>query len=85
MVFCIHCAPVLGESGCMYSGFGISGSAFPATIQRQLWNLYRQSSAGTISMRKKYFARGSNPVTRALIGGNIRLLTENENIKTRAD
>ena len=34
-----------------------------------------------MSMRKKYFARGSNPVTRALIGGNMRLLTESETIR----
>lgn len=30
--FCIHCSPLLGESGWMYILFGISGSAFPATI-----------------------------------------------------
>ena len=32
--FCIHCSPVDGESGWMYIRFGISGSAFPATIHR---------------------------------------------------
>lgn len=32
--FCIHCSPVEGESGWMYIRFGISGSAFPATIHR---------------------------------------------------
>lgn len=32
--FCIHCSPVDGLSGCMYIRFGISGSAFPATIHR---------------------------------------------------
>lgn len=34
-------------------------------------------------MRKKYFARGSRPVTRTFTGGNIRLLTEDKNIRTR--
>ena len=30
--FCIQCSPVAGLSGWMYIRFGISGSAFPATI-----------------------------------------------------
>ena len=34
ITFCIHCSPVAGLSGCMYIRFGISGSAFPATIHR---------------------------------------------------
>ena len=32
--FCIHWSPDAGLSGWMYIRFGISGSAFPATIQR---------------------------------------------------
>ena len=71
--FCIHCSPVLGESGWIYILLGISGSAFPATIQRELWNLYLQSSTATVSMRRMYLARLSKPVTRTLYGGNIRL------------
>ena len=34
ITFCIHCSPVAGLSGWMYILFGISGSAFPATIHR---------------------------------------------------
>ena len=32
ITFCIQCSPVAGLSGWMYIRFGISGSAFPATI-----------------------------------------------------
>lgn len=71
--FCIHCSPVAGESGCMYIRFGISGSAFPATIHRLLWNLYRQSSTATKSINKIYLARLSKPDTLTLHGGNMRL------------
>lgn len=48
--FCIHCSPVLGESGWMYIRFGISGSALPATIHLLTYhsgshfNLYRHST-----------------------------------------
>lgn len=35
----IHCSPVAGLSGWIYILLGISGSALPATIQRELWNL----------------------------------------------
>ena len=34
ITFCIHCSPVAGLSGWIYIRFGISGSAFPATIHR---------------------------------------------------
>lgn len=71
--FDIHCSPVAGLSGWMYILFGISGSAFPATIQRELWNLYLQSSAATISINRMYFAFLSKPVHLTLNGGNIRL------------
>lgn len=71
--FCIHCSPVAGESGWMYIRFGISGSAFPATIHRLLWNLYRQSSTATKSINNMYFARLSKPETLTLQGGNILL------------
>ena len=36
----IHCSPEAGESGWMYIRLGISGSALPDTIHRELWNLY---------------------------------------------
>lgn len=71
--FDIHCSPVAGLSGWMYILFGISGSAFPATIQRELWNLYLQSSAATISIKRMYLAFLSRPVHLTLNGGNIRL------------
>lgn len=35
----IHCSPLDGLSGWMYIRFGISGSAFPATVQPEFWNL----------------------------------------------
>lgn len=69
----IHCSPVAGLSGWMYMRLGISGSALPATIQRELWNLYRQSSAATMSISRMYLAFLSRPLTRTLKGGNIRL------------
>src|SRR6218665_951428 len=59
----------------MYIRFGISGSAFPETIHRELWNLYRQSSTATMSTRRIYLALLSNPETLTLNGGNIRLST----------
>lgn len=71
--FDIHCSPVAGLSGWMYILFGISGSAFPATIQRELWNLYLQSSAATMSIKRMYLAFLSRPVHLTLNGGNIRL------------
>ena len=71
--FCIHCSPVLGESGWMYIRLGISGSAFPATIQRLLWNLYLQSSTATMSINKIYLDLLSSPDTFTLNGGNILL------------
>ena len=71
--FCIHCSPVEGESGWMYILLGISGSAFPAIIHLELWNLYLQSSAATISINMMYLAFLSSPETRTLKGGNIRL------------
>ena len=40
ITFCIQCSPVAGLSGWMYIRFGISGSAFPATIhwlEIQFW------------------------------------------------
>uniref|UniRef100_A0A0E9TJQ4 Uncharacterized protein n=1 Tax=Anguilla anguilla TaxID=7936 RepID=A0A0E9TJQ4_ANGAN len=70
------CGP--GCPGWMYIRLGISGSAFPATIQRELWNLYRQSSAATISINKIYLAFLSRPFTRTLKGGNIRLKNKQE-------
>lgn len=72
----IHCSPVAGLSGWMYMRLGISGSALPATIQRELWNLYLQSSAATMSMRRIYLAFLSIPLHLALSGGNIRLRGE---------
>ena len=71
----IQCSPVAGESGWGIHFLWISGSALPATIQRELWNLYRWSSAGTMSMNKQYFAFLFNPDTRILKHGNIRLKT----------
>lgn len=72
----IHCSPVAGLSGWMYILFGISGSALPATIHRELWNLYLQSSAATISINKMYLAFLSSPVHLTLNGGNILLWAE---------
>lgn len=72
----IHCSPVAGLSGWMYILFGISGSAFPATIHRELWNLYRQSSAAIMSINKMYLAFLSSPEHLTLNGGNIRLRGE---------
>jgi len=72
-ILLIHCSPVEGESGWMYILLGISGSALPATIQRELWNLYRQSSTATTSMRSMYLVCLSRPLTFTLNGGNIRL------------
>lgn len=42
MICFIHCAPVAGESGCIYSLPGWAGSAFPLTIHSESWNLYLQ-------------------------------------------
>src|SRR6218665_1932521 len=72
-ILVIHWSPVSGESGWMYIRFGISGSAFPATIHRELWNLYRLSSTGTMSINRMYLAFLSRPLTLTLYGGNIRL------------
>lgn len=72
----IHCWPVAGLSGWMYMRLGISGSAFPATIQWELWNLYLQSSAATMSIRTTYLASLSMPAHLALSGGNMRLYGE---------
>ena len=69
----IHCSPVAGLSGWMYIRLGISGSAFPATIHRELWNLYLQSSAATMSINKIYLDFLSKPAHLALNGGNMRL------------
>lgn len=69
----IHCSPVAGLSGWMYMRLGVSGSAFPATIQREFWNLYLQSSAATRSISRMYLARVSIPVQLTLSGGNMRL------------
>jgi len=79
--FDIHCSPVAGLSGWIYILFGISGSAFPATIQRELWNLYLQSSAATISIKRIYLAFLSRPVHLTLNGGNIRLWQRRTNDK----
>lgn len=73
--FCIQCSPVAGESGWMYILFGISGSALPATIHLELWNLYLQSSTGTMSIRRIYFALLSSPDSFVLYAGNILLQT----------
>ena len=69
--FCIHCSPVLGESGWMYMRLGISGSALPAITHRELWNLYLQSSAATMSINIMYLAFLSKPETRMRNEGNI--------------
>lgn len=82
--FDIHCSPVAGLSGWIYILFGISGSAFPATIHRELWNLYLQSSAATMSISKMYLAFLSSPVHRTLNGGNI-LLTDRQERRKRGD
>ena len=52
---------------------GSSGSALPATIQHELWYLYRQSSLGRISITIQYLAFGFSPETFVLKPGNIRL------------
>jgi len=69
----IQCSPDAGESGCGTHFFWISGSAFPATIQRELWNLYLWSSAGRISMKRQYFAVFERPDRRIWGEGNILL------------
>ena len=69
----IHCSPGAGLSGWMYMRLGISGSAFPATIQRELWNLYLQSSAATMSISRMYLAFLSIPTHLVRSGGNMRL------------
>lgn len=79
----IHCSPVAGLSGWMYILFGISGSAFPATIHRELWNLYRQSSAAIMSINKMYLAFLSSPEHLTLNGGNIRLQGRGRDKKKR--
>lgn len=70
----IHCAPLDGPSGCTYKRPGRWGSALPATVHSELWNLYRLSSTGTISITRMYFSFGFNPEMLILITGNIRLM-----------
>lgn len=48
----IQVSPVAGESGWMCNGFLSSGSALPATAQRELWNFQRFVSHGTMSCRE---------------------------------
>ncbi|TNN69076.1 hypothetical protein EYF80_020659 [Liparis tanakae] len=69
----------------MYMRLGISGSALPATIQRDVWNLYLQSSAATMSIRTTYLALLSMPAHLALSGGNMRLSEEPREDKATAE
>lgn len=53
--FCIHCSPVDGLSGCMYILFGISGSAFPATIHRLELEIQSSTKAKHFPERNCYW------------------------------
>lgn len=73
IVCLIHCAPLDGPSGWTYKRPGRWGSALPATVHSELWNLYRLSSTGTISITRMYFSFGFSPEMLILMTGNIRL------------